>query len=113
MMETYTMSYTRCIRIDGRLSASYSFVDDAAVDAWIATVFPKLQVKYKPLRIAEIRKLDGLQVGDRCGVFGEGMDTFTITGVFLYSPDRPGFALDSGWNEEVWKCFKPPPSWDS
>ena len=51
-------------------------------------------------------ELDGLHVGDKCHVSGEGDDVFTIIGMKMYSPDRPGFILDSGCCEEVVKCSR-------
>ncbi len=98
------VAYFVAIRTSGNLHSAYAFADEAAADNWIRDTLPQLQAQYGAVDIACRYPLDGLRVGDRCKVSGEGGDVFTIVGRKMYSPDRPGFMLDSGWCEEVVKC---------
>ena len=95
--------FTRRVMTQGDLLASYVFEDDTALQQWKETELPKLEQKYGKLEL-DISELPGLVVGDKCLVNGEGSEVFTIMELFEYSPNRYGFALDSGWCEEVAKC---------
>ncbi|NCU32448.1 MAG: hypothetical protein EOM23_05855 [Candidatus Moranbacteria bacterium] len=86
--------------------SSFAFETEADVKAWEKKELPELVNSYGPLHIKKF-KLDGLKIGDKCRVAGEGTDVFTIIGQKMFSPNRPGFLLDSGWYEEVVKCYKP------
>jgi len=99
--------FKKAVSVKGKLISSYSFKDQTAVDTWIKTVLPKLEKEYGKLTY-NVRDLDGLKVGDTCCVFGEGDDEFKIKKLIKYSADRWGFVLDSGWAEEVVKCYKVP-----
>lgn len=101
------MIFKKCIRVRGNLWSSYVFETQEAVDTWLEYEFPKLKILHGNLQYT-IEDLDGLEVGDQCYVMGDGTDVYTIEGVFKYSPDRWGFALDAGWSEEVAKCYKIP-----
>lgn len=96
--------FTRCVRVSGNLGSSYVFADDVAVDHWLKTTLPELNAKYGQL-VVSVSDLPGLKVGDTCHVWGEADDVFTILKLIKYSPDRYGFLLDSGWSEEVAKCY--------
>ena len=97
--------YRVAIYISGNFNSSFSFKNDKDADAWMKTELPKLKTEYGNLKIHRY-KLDGLRVGDKCHVCGEGSDMFTIVDKKMYSANRPGFVLDSGWSEEVVKCYK-------
>ena len=49
-------------------------------------------------RQATVRRVpaDGLKIGDKCHVNGEGDDVFRIVGAKMCSPDRPGLYLIPG-----------------
>lgn len=96
--------FTICITTYGGLLSSFVFEDSQSRDVWLANVFPKLKAKYKGITFT-VTPLDGLKIGDKCKVIGEGSDIFTIEGMKKYSEDRYGFCLDSGWCEEVAKCY--------
>lgn len=100
------MIFTKVVRVRGNLWASYVFKDDKAVSNWLVDEFPLLEIEHGKLTYS-VETLDGLKVGDTCMVIGEGHDLFVIKKLIVYSPNRYGFALDSGWSEEVAKCYKP------
>lgn len=101
------MVFKKCVRVRGGLGSSFVFESSEDVNNWIETELPELEDKYGKLEYT-ISDLDGLSEGDECHVVGEGSDVFIIEGVFKYSNNRWGFALDSGWSEEVAKCYKVP-----
>lgn len=90
--------------VKGALISSFCFESQEEFDAWKKSDFIELQQKYGPLTLSE-GKLPGLSVGDTCCVYGEGMEEFKIVELIEYSKNRFGFVLDSGWSEEVVKCF--------
>jgi hypothetical protein len=47
-------------------------------------------------------------VGERCRVIGDGADEYVIESLVAYNANRYGFVLDSGWVEEVAKCYECP-----
>ena len=101
------MIFKKAVRVKGALNSAYSFKNKSAVDTWIKDVFPKLEKKYGKLEY-KVSNLDGLSVGDTCYVWGEADTEFKIERLIKYSEDRWGFVLDSGWTEEVVKCYKIP-----
>lgn len=97
--------FTKGLSVTGRLGSSFSFKDSEERDRFIREDLPLLEEKYGKLNYT-LSDLPGLQIGDTCKVWGEGDEEFIIEGIKLYSKDRPGFILDSGWCEEVYKCYK-------
>lgn len=97
----------KAVHVSGALIAVYSFENETTMNTWLKTIFPKLKEQYGTLTY-RIRDLDGLQVGDFCWVWGEGFEDFKIEKLIKYSDNRWGFVLDSGWSEEVAKCYKVP-----
>ena len=97
--------FTKCIDVRGNLISSYVFQNDKEVDKWLKNDYSILKEKHDNLSY-NIRELDSLKIGDECYVLGEGDDIFTIKGIIKFSPNRYGFILDSGWTEEVAKCYK-------
>ncbi len=96
--------FTIKVTTSGNLISSYVFQNEKSFQKWKEKTFPKLEQKYGKLMLI-VCELPGLVVGDHCHVIGEGSDIFKIIKLFRYSPNRYGFALDSGWNEEVAKCY--------
>jgi hypothetical protein len=92
-----------CIRVKGDLQSAYVFENDKAAKDWVKFKLPKLEREYGKLKVIK-EDLPGLKVGDKCNVYGEAYDVFTITDLITYSEDRYGFVLDSGYAEEVAKC---------
>jgi len=96
--------FTKRVTVRGNLQASYVFTDEQARNFWLKNTFPLLEKEHGELTYST-SDLPGLAVGDKCRVIGEGSEVFTILEVFNYSKDRYGFSLDSGWREEVAKCY--------
>ena len=88
----------------GNLLCNFVFEDKKALDTWIAKDFPKLQKQHKKLDFS-VRPLPGLKVGDSCHVWGEADDVFKIERLVKFEEHRYGFVLDSGFIEEVAKCY--------
>ena len=90
----------------GNLLCNFVFEDKKTLDAWIAKEFPSLQKKHKKLDFS-VRPLPGLKVGDSCHVWGEAGDVFKIERLVKFNglDHRYGLVLDSGWVEEVAKCY--------
>lgn len=98
------MIFTTCIRVKGDLQSSFVFENDDEANVWIELDFKiNLKKKYEFLTYKKDR-LPGFKIGDKCNVFGEGTDAFTIIGIVEYSDHRFGFKLDNGLTEEVAKC---------
>ena len=93
------------ICVDGGLISTYVFENKESVDAWYKTHLVELEKENGTLK-CRLYDLDGLKVGDECYVMGEGNETFIIEKLFNYSKNRWGFQLNSGWCEEVAKCYK-------
>ncbi len=103
------MIFTRAITVNGQnFYSSYCFENDEQMHQWIKEEFPVLarEKKHKGKLTFHTYSLDGLKIGDRCHVCGEGNEVFTILGLRKYSKDRYGFELDNGFTEEVVKCSK-------
>jgi len=88
----------------GSLSSTFVFENDQEVERWLAEDLPELEEEYGQVSLT-FGDLPGLRVGDKCQVLGEGLDVFTIKKLIKYSKDRYGFILDTGWAEEVGKCY--------
>jgi len=96
--------FTKDIAVRGDYSANYCFENADQVEEWFTNEWPKLQDTYADVKCT-VDYLPGLKVGDRCQVYGEGSQYFTIEKLIKYSANRYGFILDSGWSEEVGKCY--------
>lgn len=101
-METKTFKY--CVKTTGQLYSNFVFENSESLEKWTKEEFPALQRKYGKMHMG-VYDLPKLKVGDTCRVIGEGNEIFTIEGLKEYSPNRYGFILDSGWCEEVAKCY--------
>jgi hypothetical protein len=95
------------VRVQGGLLSSYVFENEDAANAWLAKDFVDLQAKYGPLSAA-LSSLPGLKIGDACRVIGDGEEEYVIEGLVAYNANRFGFVLDSGFVEEVAKCYACP-----
>ena len=106
--EIEKLRFTIHAKVSGGLNSNFVFSSAASLRQWQETVFPQLEKEYRhdKLRL-EVYDLPGLQIGDKCRVWGEGTDDFRIRGIIQYSPHRYGFILDSGCTEEVAKCYVP------
>lgn len=96
--------FTVVAHTHGGLVSSYVFESNEQLEAWKNSTFPKLEKEYGKLSL-NVDTLPGFKVGDTCHVYGEGNDTFVITALIKYSENRYGFVLDSGFSEEVAKCY--------
>ena len=105
MDETNNPIFTIGVNTKGALISSFVFTDINDLNEWKKRKLPELEAKYGTLDLYE-HLLPGLKVGNRCSVVGEGMDVFTITSLIKYEDHRFGFNLDSGWSEEVNKCYE-------
>lgn len=95
--------FTLCISTSGSLLSDFVFEDNREQAKWMLEELPKLKKKYGELRL-ERRYLPGLKVGDRCNVWGESTDVFTICELIKRGEYRYSFLLNSGCTEEVAKC---------
>ncbi len=94
-----------CITVRDNLWCSYHFTSLEECSNWINTEYPKLIEKHSKLTL-DIRKLDGLKIGDNVHVVGDSDEEYIIKELVKYSDNRYGFLLDSGCTEEVGKCYK-------
>lgn len=101
-----TPVFHKAISVAGGYNTTFVFQNAEEIEKFKATTLEQLQAKYGELAVGKPRKLDGLKVGDKCHVAGEGQDVFTITGVCFWEDYRWGFTLDSGFCESVYKCRK-------
>ncbi len=99
------MIFKHRIIVRGGLSSSFVFTDKDLMDSWIKTKIPYLKMVYKDISYS-VHDLDGLQIGDSCHVVGDGREVYRITGLVPFDENRYGFVLDSGFVEEVAKCYK-------
>ena len=97
--------YNVAVSVSGPYHCRFSFTNRDALVKWLTSEFPKLKEKYGNTLEYNTQMLDGLQVGDKCHVYGDGDEEYTIVSQFMYSNDRPGFTLNTGFNEEVAKCY--------
>lgn len=100
------MRFTKAITVSGAFGSHFVFTSDEEKTNWIKNELPKLRDKYGNVNISNEWDLPGFEIGDTCHVWGEGSDKFVIEALKCYSPYRYGFLLDSGWYEEVAKCYK-------
>jgi hypothetical protein len=100
-----TIKFYKKVNVRGDFNASYVFQDHFKMGRWFDTGFKQLEKRYGELQYT-ISDLDGLKIGDRCKVCGEGDNEFEIVDLIKYEEDRYGFVLDVGWTEEVAKCYK-------
>lgn len=105
-MSTKSRVFYYGIAVTGGLISSFEFETKEQVEEWVKLKLPILEEKYGNLKFV-VYDLPGLKVGDKCRVYGEGSDEFVIESIKQYSEDRWGFCLDSGWSEEVYKCYLP------
>ena len=99
------MIFTKAIFVRGDLHSSYCFETEQDRNRWIKEDLPELEKKYGKLEMHQY-DLDGLKVGEKCYVRGDGDEVFEIIELLNYSKDRYGFGLDAGWSEEVVKCSR-------
>ena len=95
----------KAVHVSGDLISTFTFSSEKKMQEWLKEEFPVLCGRYGPLTYG-VEDIDPLKVGERCCVLGEGSDVFRIVKRIVYSPNRHGFLLDSGWTEEVWKCSR-------
>ena len=97
-------TFHHMVTTTGNLMCNFVFEDKKSLDKWIETEVPKLKKEHKKLDFL-VRSLPGLKVGDSCHVWGEADDVFKIERLVKWSEHRYGFVLNSGWVEEVAKCY--------
>jgi hypothetical protein len=98
--------FTTRIKVSGNLLSTYVFTDAAASKLWRETELKELEKEHGPLTTHEYPLDDLPGIGDKCHVMGDGDSVYTVEKLIKYSANRYGFILDSGWTEEVWKCYK-------
>ena len=98
--------FTHSVKVSGNYNATFHFTSKKAAKQWMVDKVPGLIREYGENIKATLGSLPGLRVGDKCGVYGEGMEEFTIVGVHSYQDDYYAFILDSGEAESVHKCFE-------
>lgn len=99
------MIFKHAVHVRGGFNSSYVFTSKELMESWIKTKIPYLIMVYKDISYSVI-DLPGLQVGEECRVHGDGDEVYRITGLIPYNENRYGFILDSGFVEEVVKCYK-------
>jgi hypothetical protein len=99
--------FTKRVSVEGDLISSFAFTSEDEVLDWIHhTGLPELRKEYGENLIYRVGDLPGVTIGDTVLVSGEGLREFKIVDFMMYSPNRPGVLLDSGWSEEVVKIYK-------
>lgn len=96
--------FTLCITVSGSYWGSFVFEDNEEQSKWMLEELPKLRKKYNGDIKLRRSYLPGLKVGDKCNVWGEGDQVFTIRNVVKINDYRYSFLLDSGCTEEVARC---------
>ena len=91
-------------RFRGNFYSVYEFKTKEELDRFVQVIAPEILAEHEGTSMIT-GELQPLDIGSTCHVLGEGTDEFVITGVVNYSPDRWGFILDSGWSEEIYKCY--------
>ena len=92
------------VHVKGDCIISFVFSNKNAASFWVQEVFPRMK-KETPNLSYTLKTIDRLRVGDKCYVRGDGSEVYTIDGLVRYSDNRYGFLLNSGWTEEVHKCY--------
>jgi len=102
--------FTKVVYAYNRCYIGYNavFQNDEEFADWKERVLPKLEAEHGALTLS-VQPLDNLKMGDEVRVIGEGTDLFIIETLKCYGDYRYSFGLDSGWREEVAKCYKPDP----
>lgn len=95
--------FNLCISTSGSLLCNFVFENNEEQSKWMLEELPKLKKKYGELQLKR-SYLPGLKVGDKCNVWGEAQDVFTIRKLIKRENYRYSFLLDSGCTEEVAKC---------
>ena len=103
-MNYNTKTFSISLSTSGDLYSSFVFSDNSELGSWLAEELPILKSKYNITY--KVEKLDVLKIGDKCHVTGDGLDVYTIKKVIKFSPYRYGFVLNTGFVEEVAKCYK-------
>ena len=98
------MLFSKYLTVSGELYSAFHFQTDDDLALWIANELPKLELKYGKLKVSK-GNLDSLKIGDNCYVCGDGDEIYEITRLVKYSDNRYGFVLNSGFSEEVHKCY--------
>lgn len=93
------------VTVKGDLQSNFVFHDLNELGDWLKHDIPLLEEEYGDLTYT-ITTLPELKIGDECYVMGDGDDKYKIIELIRYSPNRYGFILDSGFAEEVAKCYK-------
>jgi hypothetical protein len=101
--EDKAKTFSKGISVSGGLWCYFVFENEEQTKLWIEKELPKLEEEYGKLNVRTF-ELPCLKVGDQCNVHGDAYDVYTIVGIVKYSENRYGFALDSGFVEEVAKC---------
>jgi len=97
--------FIKRVRVSGKFNSNFVFKSETELNDWLDKDLKELQKEYSELNV-QITDLDGLNIGDECHVIGDGDEVYRIIGIKNYSPNRFGFILNSGWAEEVAKCYK-------
>ena len=92
-------------RVSGKLCNNYVFTSKSSFMRWKRTSFNDLKEAYGESLVVHGSKLDPLKIGDECHVYGDGSEIYKIVGIKQNGPNRYSFALDSGFYEEVAKCY--------
>lgn len=93
------------LRTCGAFNSDYVFETKEQREDFLHNEFCRIQQKYPGTKLHGVEELPGFQLGDKCHVWGEGMDVFTIVGVKKYEEHRYGYELKEGWIEGVHKCY--------
>lgn len=101
---TKTAPFSTSIQVRGQLFCSFCFTNENEIKNWLRDQLPSLEKKYGKLTLL-IKPFHSLKTGDTCYVNGEGNDEFKIIDVVKNSENRYSFVLDTGWTEEVNKCY--------
>jgi len=103
MIDDY--KFNIAIEITGDILVTYVFTSEYGAQGWLnSKVYKDLCNKYTIKY--NMYWLDGLVLGDKCQVLGEGCTVYEILGFIKYADNRYGVLLDSGEYEEVHKCYK-------
>lgn len=97
-------TFTKHVRVKGKLHSSFVFQDQAELDAWLITGYVVLCTKYGKLDYTT-EDIHPLKIGDKCHVWGDGDAVYTIKELCNWYPHNYGFVLSHGWNESVSKCY--------
>lgn len=97
--------FTKSLKVKGNLYSSFCFENENERSNFIKNEIPKLEKTHGKLELFK-EDLEGLKIGDKCHVWGDGDEEYIIEGIKKYSDHRYGFALSSGFFEEIVKCYK-------